>query len=147
MTRIARFKELRPLREGMFVLDADGSPVALSGSRCAGCGRVHFPARRLCGACPPGTALHAHRLSTRGVVYTSTVVHVRSALGHRAPFAYGYVDLPDDATRIFAPFVIEAGRDLKPGSAVVLTFAEIDAEAMPGVLGYAFAPATGDADV
>lgn len=79
-------------------------------------------------------------MSTQGFLYTWTVVHVPSALGHQPPYAYGYVDLPADGTRIFAP--LETGTDTawEPGLPVSLTFAEVAASEMPGVLGYAFRP-------
>jgi uncharacterized OB-fold protein len=130
---------LRPVREGLFVFE-DGHPAALSGGRCERCGKVSFPARRLCGACPPGTEIRPYRLSPNGIVYTWTVVHVRSALGHQPPYAYGYVDLPDDGTRIFAPLAGGAETVWRCGLPVSLTFAEVQADAMHGILGYAFMP-------
>ncbi|UCE30512.1 MAG: OB-fold domain-containing protein [Burkholderiales bacterium] len=131
-------RELRPLREGMFSFDDAGRPVALCGSRCENCGGVAFPARTVCDRCGPRGRLSSHRLSTHGRVYASTVIHVSSALGHAPPYAYGYVDLPEDGTRIFAPFV---GADLhafQPGVKVTLAFDEIPATALPDTLGYAF---------
>jgi len=92
----------------------------------------------MCGTCPPGTKIRPHRLSEHGTIYTCTVVHVRSALGHRPPYAYGYVDLPADGTRIFAPLDGDPDTPWAPGMAVSLVFGEVVASAMPGVLGYAF---------
>lgn len=129
---------LQPLREGMFVLGDRGDPVALSGSRCRRCGHVDFPERVVCPACGPGAAVDRYPLSTDGVVHASTVVHVASLVGHRPPYAYGYVDLPADDTRIFAPFSGANPERFAPGVAVRVAFGEIPASGMAGVLGYSF---------
>jgi len=131
---------LRPLRDDLFIVGADGAPVALRGTRCTDCGRVAFPARALCSHCAPHGQLVPHRLSAHGVVHASTVARVPSAMGHAPPYAYGYVDLPDDATRIFAPFSGAEAAWFQPGARVRVAFGEIPAAAMRGVLGYWFVP-------
>ena len=47
----------------------------LEAGRCRGCGRVVYPARRICPSCR-GTDFEAVKLSHRGTVVTSTVIHV-----------------------------------------------------------------------
>ncbi|MBW8636246.1 OB-fold domain-containing protein [Hoeflea sp. WL0058] len=81
-----------------------------------------------------------HRLSTEGFLYTWTVVHVPSALGHKPPYAYGYINLPADGTRIFAPLVADSETVWKPSLSVSLIFVESPARETPGVLSYAFTP-------
>lgn len=130
---------LAPLRPGMFRLDANGEPAGLVAGRCSGCGRVTFPARAGCPHCPPGTPVEDHLLSGDGVVYAATTIRLPSALGHPAPYSYGYVDLPAEDTRIFAPLVGEKGQTVSVGDAVRLVFFEIPAKAIPGTLGYGFA--------
>lgn len=140
MTTASAPVALRPLRDDLFIADDDGVAIALRGSRCLGCGRIAFPARKVCSHCGLDVPLKPHRLSTQGVVHASTVARVPSALGHAAPYAYGYVDLPADGTRIFAPFSGAPVESFVPGLKVRLTFGEIAAAAMPGVLGYSFEP-------
>lgn len=132
--------ELRPLRDDLFALNDQGMPVALNGTRCVRCREVTFPARAICNRCGLEGQLAPHRLSTRGIVHASTVVRVPSSLGHKPPYAYGYVDLPGDGTRIFAPF---SGADVNafpPGRRVRLAVGEIPAASMAGILGYSFVP-------
>jgi len=140
MTTASASAALRPLRDDLFVADEDGAAIALRGSRCLGCGRVAFPARKVCSHCGLDAPLVPHRLSPQGVVHASTVARVTSALGHAAPYAYGYVDLPADGTRIFAPFSGAPVGSFVPGLRVRLVFGEIAAAAMPGILGYSFEP-------
>ena len=139
MTTKPPLAELAPLRPGMFRHGENGEPVGLVAGRCAGCGRVTFPARAACAHCPPGTPVEGHLLSTRGVIYAATTIHLPSALGHPAPYSYGYVELPEDDTRIFAPLLGPMGRPLRVGEAVQLVFFEIQARAIEGTLGYGFA--------
>jgi uncharacterized OB-fold protein len=139
--------KLRPLREGMFHFDENGVPSALIGGRCTVCGQVSFPARKACGSCGPDAPIEEYLLSGKGRVYAATIVHVPSALGHKPPYAYGYVDLPADKTRIFAPLIGEDDTGWEPGQAVELVFCEIPAEKMQGVLGYAFTQALRGDDV
>ena len=131
---------LRPLREDLFVIDTQGRPVALRGSRCLQCGGVAFPARAICSRCGLDATLVPHRMSTQGVVHASTVARVPSALGHVAPYAYGYVDLPADGTRIFAPLSGAEITSFAPGVQVRVVFGEIAAAAMSGMQGYSFTP-------
>lgn len=138
---------LRALREDLFITDESGSPVALQGTRCLDCTRVFFPSRVICSHCGSAARMVQHRLSALGVVHASTVVRVPSALGHVAPYAYGYVDLPEDGTRIFAPFSGAALTAFAPGVKVRLTFGEIPASSMQGMLGYSFVPTVRDGHV
>ena len=82
---------VRPVREGLFRID----PPALTGGRCTACGSLSFPQRAWCPDCQ-STAIEDVALSTTGVVYTFTVVHMvpPGYLGE-APYAYGVVELPE----------------------------------------------------
>ena len=139
MTTKPSLAALAPLRPRMFRHDENGEPVGLVAGRCGGCGRVTFPARAACSHCPPGTPVEDYFLSTRGVIYAATTIHLPSALGHPAPYSYGYVELAEDHTRIFAPLLGPKGRPFCVGEPVQLIFFEIPAKAMEGTLGYGFA--------
>lgn len=130
---------LEPLRPGLFRFDEAGEPVDLVGGRCAGCGRITVPARAGCPDCPPGTEIADHVLSRRGVIYAATRIHLPSALGHPPPYAYGYVELPDDGARVFAPLVGAPDHEWTVGEPVELVFIENPATAMKGTLAYGFA--------
>ncbi|MCZ4291664.1 Zn-ribbon domain-containing OB-fold protein [Hoeflea alexandrii] len=133
-------RDLEPMRPGLFEFDTEGRPIALVGGRCPSCGQITFPKRAACGKCPLDAGPDRHVLSTKGEIYSATVVHVPSGLGHAAPYAYGYVDLPADDARIFAPLFGLEGQAWRPGQKVKLVFAKIDAKALPDLLGYGFAP-------
>ena len=139
MTDDLSLSELRPLQDGMFRFNDDGIPIALIAGQCSGCKSVVFPARKVCRACGPGVPIEPYVLSCHGQVYAATTVNVPSTLGHQPPYSYGYVDLPADNTRIFAPLLGDEGTRWEPGQPVKLTFREIPADKMRGVLGYAFA--------
>ena len=65
------------------------------------------------------------------MVHASTVVYVSSAVGHAAPYAYGYVDIPETTLRIFAKFGGDDPQAFQVGQAVVLHFELIHAKDMP----------------
>lgn len=73
--------------------DALDSGGRLRGSRCGSCGAHFFPARQVCSRCLEGD-LERVGLSTRGTLYTYTVLH-QAAPGFETPLALGYVDLPE----------------------------------------------------
>jgi uncharacterized protein len=76
-------------------------PLVLVGSRCADCGNVAFPPAVRCQQCSSGDC-EPVELSTAGVVWAATVQrfapksppYIPPAEGF-APFAVGYVELPD----------------------------------------------------
>lgn len=69
----------------------------LLGSRCSACGKVFFPQQALCTECFQEGTLKEHPLSTRGKLYSSTIVERESLApkGFQVPYAYGYVNLPE----------------------------------------------------
>lgn len=114
----------------------------LLGARCARCETVFFPRRTVCPACFRAGAIAEHKLSRSGVIHASTVVRVPSSLGHRPPYAYGYVDLPADGVRVFARFTGDAPERFTPGTAVELTPETIACGDAGAVRAWAFRPAT-----
>jgi uncharacterized protein len=69
------------------------------GGRCPGCGRIAFPAPRICTGCR-GERVEPLELSGRGRLYSYTVIHAPPP-GWTAPYAVGYVDL-EEGPRVFA---------------------------------------------
>ena len=77
-----------PFRPG--VLDEEGHVL---GSRCPSCEAHFFPTRQVCSRCL-AEDLEQVALSTRGTLYTYTVLH-QAAPGFEVPLVLGYVDLPE----------------------------------------------------
>lgn len=108
------------VREGLFdyPLDAGKWPGLLA-NRCAHCGKTFFPKRNLCPYCFEEGALEDICLDHRGVIYACTVVHIPSPVGIKAPYAYGYVEIPNNQIRIFAlftgadPFTFATGQEVE----------------------------------
>lgn len=130
--------EIVPLREGLFETPADGPPY-LVGGRCTLCGAVRFPWRKVCVQCSSSGSVERLALSRRGVIYSFTIVRIASP-GMQAPYAIGYVSLPE-GVRIVALLGGEL-ENLRIGQAVEfeLTIFKED-RAGRQVLGYRFVPA------
>lgn len=75
--------------------------TALQGARCAGCGESYFPPRLACLKCA-GTHLEPITVSTRGKIYSFTVIH-RAPAGFQAPYGCGWV-LSEEGIKLFGMF-------------------------------------------
>lgn len=75
--------------------------IALQGVRCVDCGERYFPPRPACLNCS-GTRLEPITTSTRGKIYSYTVIH-RAPAGFQAPYGCGWV-LSDDGIKLWAMF-------------------------------------------
>lgn len=107
----------------------------LEGGRCSGCGKVVFPMRRVCPACR-GTEFKAARLSRRGKVVTSTVIHVPPTdFLMEAPYAVAIVETPEGA-RLMAQVVDCDPSTVLPGMQVELEFRLLRKEGTSGILCY-----------
>ena len=71
----------------------------LVGGRCAGCGKVFFPRFNTCPSCATRQSMAEVQLSRRGKLYSYSIIHVDTP-GFKAPYAVGYVDLPE-GPRVF----------------------------------------------
>lgn len=122
-------------RPGLLELDA-GETGRLLGSRCGTCGACFFPPRHVCSRCL-SEALDPARLSTRGTVYSYTVVH-QAAPEFEVPYALGYVDLPE-GVRVLGQIVGVAPEAVRVGMEVELSLERIgeDAEGQ-ALIGYRF---------
>jgi uncharacterized OB-fold protein len=111
------------------------SRFRLEAVRCTNCGKVIFPARRICPDCR-----HEHMtplaLSAHGVVVTATVIHVAADdLAPQTPFAMAIVETPERAR--FTVQVVDCDpASIQPGTAVNLEFRRIRREGHGGILCY-----------
>jgi len=122
----------------------DGERPALKGNRCTQCGKTFFPQRAVCPECFVSGQMEETELERQGVVYASTVVRVSSPTGIKAPYAYGYVDLPADQLRVFALFTGADPGSFVPGREVEVVLEPIGKDTEGNtVIGYKFRPVTG----
>ncbi len=109
----------------------------LEAARCRGCGKVSFPARRVCPSCR-GVEWERIHLSRKGKVLTATVIHVApSDMAFEAPFAMAIVETPEGA-RLTAQVVDCDPSSVRPGMEVSLEFRRIRREGHGGILCYGF---------
>jgi uncharacterized protein len=93
-------KKKVPLREGLFVIPSlPEEKPSLLGSRCKGCGKMAFPPRSVCSTCHI-EEMEKAPLSREGRLYTYTIIGYPPP-GLTAPYAIGYVDLPE-GVRVFS---------------------------------------------
>jgi uncharacterized OB-fold protein len=109
----------------------------LEAVRCRGCGKVSFPARRVCPACH-GRDWEKTHLSWKGKVITSTVVQVApSEFAMEAPYAMAVVETPEGARLMTQVVDCDAG-SVAPGMDVTLVFRRLRREGHSGILCYGF---------
>ena len=95
-------KKIKPLREGLWTKTPSSDALyRLIGHTCLKCGEIFFPKKE------NGDCTYCHskdikevELSTRGKIWSFTVVHVRPPGGFYkgdVPYAMGFVDLEDGA--------------------------------------------------
>jgi len=109
----------------------------LEGSRCEGCARVVFPARRVCPSCRK-REMRSVNLSRRATVISSTVVHVAPPeFQNETPYALALIETPEGA-RMMAQVVDCNPAKVRPGSEVALEFRRIRAEGRGGILCYGY---------
>lgn len=107
----------------------------LEAARCGGCGKVAYPARRVCPACR-GTDWEQVRLSRKGRVVTSTVIHVApDDFLMEAPYAMAVVETPEGA-RLMTQVVDCDPATVGPGTEVALEFRLVRKEGASGILCY-----------
>lgn len=107
----------------------------LEAVRCSGCGKVTFPARRICPGCR-GTDLEKMRLSRKGKVVTSTVIRVPpDDFLMEAPYAMAVVETPEGA-RLMTQVVDCDPATVRPGMDLALEFRLIRKEGHSGIRCY-----------
>ena len=120
------------VRDGLFAVD----PPALLAGRCRGCSTLHFPRRAICPGCQQAE-VEETRLSTRGRVYTFTIVRAAPPgyLGE-TPYAIGIVELPE-GLRVTSTITADDLEALAIGDAVEFELIALGADP-DGVVSYAF---------
>jgi uncharacterized OB-fold protein len=109
----------------------------LEGARCLKCEKVVYPRRRVCPACR-GTAWEPLRLSRRGKVVTSTVVHVAPEdLAMETPYPMAVIETHEGA-RLMAQVSDCDPAEVQPGLEVSLEFRRIRREGHSGILCYGY---------
>lgn len=109
--------------------------LRLEAARCLDCGKVVYPARKVCPGCG-GVRFEPTRLSRRGKVVTSTVIHVGpTEFQMEAPYAIAVVETPEGA-RLMVQVVDCEPDDVGPGMDVALEFRRIRKEGHGGILCY-----------
>lgn len=113
----------------------------LLGNRCSSCGKVFFPKRAICPNCFTDNTLTEFELGSRGKIHTYTIVHYPSPAGVEAPYAYGYVDLPESNIRVFSLFAESDPEKLEIGMNVELVIEKIRTDKDgTEIIGYKFKP-------
>lgn len=105
----------KPVREGLFVSNAETGAVSLLGSQCSQCSHVAFPSSTVCPYCGSDSP-RLIPLPETGRIELCTLVRKPSA-GYRGPVPYGLavIRLLDDLL-IVAP--VETNQVLTPGTPV-----------------------------
>jgi uncharacterized OB-fold protein len=131
-----------PVRAGLFMTDADGSPL-LIGGQCSVCTRHHFPRLTMCPYCS-SERVGERVLSTEGTLWGWTAVTAAPPgyLGE-VPFGFGVVELPE-GLRIISRLTEADPTRLTFGEAVALVLdpLHVDDEGRT-IVTYAFAPVRG----
>ncbi|MFH0768411.1 MAG: Zn-ribbon domain-containing OB-fold protein [Chloroflexota bacterium] len=127
--------EVVPVREGVFVEDAEGGK--LLGNKCKSCGQLFFPKVQLCYNCFKKD-MEEVALSRRGKLYTYTIGHM-PASHFQPPYAIGFVDMPE-GVRVFAPLKMIENKPFKVGMDMEVVIEELWREDDKQVIGYIFKP-------
>lgn len=116
-------------------------PPRLLGNKCSSCGKVFFPKRVICPNCFTDDTLTEFELTSKGKIHTYTIVYYPSPAGIEAPYAYGYVDLPENNIRVFSLFTESDPEKLETGMDVELVIEKIctDKDGTE-IVGYKFKP-------
>ncbi len=77
-------------------LPEDGDPY-LEGHKCSECGAIYLGTRENCASCGARDGITATRLSTKGKLYSYSIVH-RSFPGIEVPYISAIVDLEGGGT-------------------------------------------------
>jgi hypothetical protein len=93
--------------------------LRLEAGRCTACGKVSYPARRVCPSCR-GEAVEPIGLSPRGKVVTSTVIHTPPPeFQMEAPYAMAIVETPE-RVRLMVQVADCAPGEVEPGAEVAM---------------------------
>ena len=109
----------------------------LEAGKCAGCGSVHFPPRRICRECH-GREFETVILPDEGKVVTFTVIRVApSAYTDEAPYAVALVELTD-GTRLMSQIVDCDPEQIELEMPVKIEFRKILEDGEAGMIAYGY---------
>ena len=129
---------MRPVRDGLFVDDADGP--RLLASRCGACGRLQFPVATVCPYCA-ATGCTAERIGPEGRLRLFTAVQT-SPPGYRGTVPYGFGVVELDGLCVITRLTESRLERLRPGLAMRLVVDPVyTADDGEPVGTYAFRPA------
>ncbi len=104
---------------------------------CKGCGKWHFPPRRVCDACK-GETFETKAMRRTGKILTYTVIRVPPApFKDQAPYAVAVVEM-DDGPRLTAMVADTGTFELKLGQKVRLEFRRISEDGDRGPINYGY---------
>lgn len=130
-----------PLQPGLVRIEQGRARVVAG--RCRSCGAHFFPARKVCARCL-GDAMEEVPLSSRGTVYTFTVVH-QSVPTFEVPYVLVYVDLPE-GVRLLGQLAGCPPEQVRLGMPVELHVEPVGSRSDgAAVVAYRFRPASGGA--
>lgn len=137
--------EFVPFHPGLFDWPAvAGMQPRLIASRCRGCGRHAFPAKRFCCFCQAGDPEAVH-LAGRGRIYAFTHVALPPKVMGR-PYIAAYVDM-EESVRIFGQIVDADAAKLQIGDPVRVEFRTLSTDAHGrSAVGYVFVATDGDSE-
>ena len=121
MTELFNQTNKIPVKDGLFTCAQDStSGPQLIASECPSCGEIFFPKRKLCQNCQ-ASDLKEVKLSSRGKIFSHTVVMQKPVSNYRGPvpYAFGWVELPD-GVRVETLFTGCELQDLRIGMDVEL---------------------------
>lgn len=111
------------------------SRYRLEAGRCADCGKVSYPARRVCPDCR-GEKVETTTLSQRGRITTSTIVRTPpDDLVMEAPYVVALVETPEGATLMVQVVDCEP-EEVRSGMEVSLEFRLVRKEGHGGIRCY-----------
>jgi uncharacterized OB-fold protein len=131
-----------PVQEGLFDFPPEkGLHPALLANSCRHCGKSFFPKRTFCPDCFEQGELEDIALDRKGVIYAVTVVHLSPPSGIKAPYAYGYVNIPVNNIRVLTPFTGASPDSFQAGMEVELVLEPIRTDSNgQHIIGYKFKP-------
>ena len=131
-------KTQKPLVDGRPRFTEDGE-AKLAGIKCNDCGRVIFTSANSCPNCSGGN-IEERLLSTRGKVWTYTIVHVSyGSIVLQPPYAGAFVEL-EDGSFVHTPIVGCALDDVEIGMEVELTLLKAGEDEEKETVVFAFKP-------
>ena len=129
-----------PFKEGLFTVPKSSSEKPhLIGSRCKQCGKIDFPKKSHCFDCMQENTIEEILLSREGRIYVSTILRwpKLAPQGHEAPYAFGYVDLPEKV-RVMSLLHHQDLERLQTGLEVELELLKIDEDEDKSIIGFRF---------